>query len=78
MKNILALELNVEYSVKFCYVFCIIQTSGLYEYKIYGILDDVLPDICSQVYMDLDYRKQWDSYVKGIIGYYIFTLAYTQ
>ncbi|KAH3699446.1 phosphatidylcholine transfer protein-like [Dreissena polymorpha] len=42
------------------------ETSGLYEYKIYGVLDDVLPDVCAQVYMDLEYRKQWDSYVKEL------------
>lgn len=42
-----------------------LQTSGLYEYKVYGILDDVLPDVCAQVYMDLEYRKKWDSYVNG-------------
>ncbi|XP_059142446.1 phosphatidylcholine transfer protein-like isoform X2 [Physella acuta] len=40
------------------------EGSGLYEYKIYGELDDVTPDICAQVYMDLDYRKMWDSYAK--------------
>ncbi|KAL3837508.1 hypothetical protein ACJMK2_022860 [Sinanodonta woodiana] len=39
------------------------EKSGLYEYKIYGTLDDVLPDVCAQVYMDLEYRKTWDTYV---------------
>ncbi|KAJ8307208.1 hypothetical protein KUTeg_015292 [Tegillarca granosa] len=42
------------------------EESGLYQYKVYGTLSDVLPDICAQVYMDLDYRKQWDSYVKDL------------
>ncbi|KAL4229302.1 hypothetical protein ACF0H5_012342 [Mactra antiquata] len=42
------------------------ETSGLYEYKVYGVLDDVLPDVCADVYMDLDYRKQWDSYVQEL------------
>lgn len=42
------------------------ETSGLYEYKVYGVLDDVLPDICAQVYMDLEYRKKWDSYVNEL------------
>lgn len=42
------------------------ETSGLYQYKVYGILDDVLPDVCAQVYMDLEYRKQWDSYVNEL------------
>ncbi|XP_074652661.1 phosphatidylcholine transfer protein-like isoform X2 [Tubulanus polymorphus] len=40
--------------------------SGLYQYKIYGILDDVLPEVCAQVYMDLEYRKTWDSFVKEL------------
>ena len=40
------------------------QVSGLYKYKIYGSLD-VEPSICAQVYMDLDYRKSWDTYVNG-------------
>ena len=43
-----------------------LQNSGLYEYKVYGVLDDVQPDICAQVYVDNEYRKEWDSYVKGM------------
>lgn len=43
------------------------QESGLYEYKIYGTLSDVLPDCSADVYMDLEYRKVWDSYAKGTI-----------
>ncbi|KAL8588696.1 hypothetical protein ACOMHN_046468 [Nucella lapillus] len=42
------------------------ETSGLYQYKIYGVLDDVLPEICANVYMDLDYRRQWDTYAKEL------------
>lgn len=38
---------------------------GLYEYKVYGILDDCLFDVCFEVYLDLEYRKKWDSYVLG-------------
>jgi len=30
-----------------------------------GSLEDVGPDVCKQVYMDLEYRKKWDEYVKG-------------
>ncbi|KAK6994365.1 phosphatidylcholine transfer protein [Biomphalaria glabrata] len=41
------------------------ESSGLYQYKVFGELD-VEPDICAQVYMDLDYRKKWDSYVKEL------------
>ncbi|XP_076455709.1 phosphatidylcholine transfer protein-like [Babylonia areolata] len=42
------------------------ETSGLYQYKIYGVLDDVLPEICADVYMDLEYRRQWDTYAKEL------------
>lgn len=41
------------------------QQSGLYEYKIFGGLDDIPPKLCADVYMDLDFRKKWDRYVKG-------------
>ena len=51
----------------FCTIlFCVyFQDSGLYEYITFGTLDGVRPDICHQVYCDFDYRKIWDSYVKG-------------
>ncbi|KAM9296245.1 phosphatidylcholine transfer protein [Gastrophryne carolinensis] len=42
------------------------QETGLYEYKIYGGLADCPADLCADVYMDLDYRKQWDQYVKAL------------
>ena len=38
------------------------QVSGLYEYKVFGPLD-CSAETCQQVYMDLEYRKRWDSYV---------------
>ncbi|XP_046937129.1 phosphatidylcholine transfer protein isoform X2 [Lynx rufus] len=40
------------------------QQTGLYEYKVFGVLDDCPPALLADVYMDLDYRKQWDQYVK--------------
>ncbi|KAM9434394.1 phosphatidylcholine transfer protein [Clarias gariepinus] len=40
--------------------------TGLYEYKVFGSLSGCSPDVCADVYMDLDYRKQWDSYVKEL------------
>ncbi|KAK2561370.1 Phosphatidylcholine transfer protein [Acropora cervicornis] len=40
--------------------------SGLYEYKIMGSILDVLPNVCKEVYMDLEYRKKWDEYVNGM------------
>ena len=43
----------------------VLQVSGLYEYKIMGSISDVLPEVCKQVYMDLEYRRKWDDYVNG-------------
>ncbi|KAM8992260.1 phosphatidylcholine transfer protein isoform 2-T2 [Ara ararauna] len=42
------------------------EQSGLYEYKIFGGLADCSPKLCVDVYMDLDFRKQWDQYVKEL------------
>lgn len=42
------------------------QESGLYQYKIYGILEDVLPKVCAEVYMDVEYRREWDTYAKEL------------
>jgi len=39
----------------------------LYSYKVYGELKGIEPEVCAKVYMDLDYRKIWDGYVKGTI-----------
>ena len=63
--NILILGFFQGLNVNYMYMLSFFQTSGLYEYKIYGVLDNVQPDICAQVYMDIEYRKQWDSYVNG-------------
>lgn len=41
------------------------EKSGLYSYKIFGTMD-VPPEVCSKVYLDLEYRKLWDPYVKEI------------
>ncbi|XP_016149280.1 phosphatidylcholine transfer protein-like [Sinocyclocheilus grahami] len=40
------------------------KETGLYEYKVFGSLTGCAPDLCADVYMDLSYRRQWDSYVK--------------
>lgn len=48
--------------------FCLFSfvADGLYAYKVFGVLlEDCLPDLLADVYMDLAYRKQWDQYVKG-------------
>ncbi|XP_002740848.1 phosphatidylcholine transfer protein-like [Saccoglossus kowalevskii] len=42
------------------------EESGLYEYKIFGLLKGVSPETCRQVYVDLEYRKEWDGYVKEL------------
>ena len=49
--------------------YSLFQESGLYQYKVYGKLD-VPVETCVKVYMDLDYRRTWDSYVKGDILWY--------
>ncbi|XP_034496728.1 phosphatidylcholine transfer protein [Ailuropoda melanoleuca] len=41
------------------------QPTGLYAYKVFGVLDNCPPAVLADVYMDLDYRKQWDGYVEG-------------
>lgn len=41
------------------------QETGLYEYKVFGVLTTCSPELCADVYMDLKYRKTWDGYVKG-------------
>ena len=50
-------------AVSVCFI---LQVSGLYEYKIMGSILDVLPNVCKEVYMDLEYRKKWDEYVNGM------------
>lgn len=42
------------------------QETGLYKYKVFGVLKDCPPALLADVYMDLDYRKQWDQYVKEL------------
>lgn len=38
------------------------ESSGLYEYKVHGIMD-LDPIVCGNVYVDWEYRKKWDKYV---------------
>ncbi|XP_039097110.1 phosphatidylcholine transfer protein isoform X2 [Hyaena hyaena] len=47
-------------------IYGLLDQTGLYEYKVFGVLDDCPPDLLADVYMDLDYRKQWDQYVKEL------------
>ncbi|KAJ7317909.1 hypothetical protein JRQ81_004071 [Phrynocephalus forsythii] len=42
------------------------EKSGLYEYKLYGTLNDCSPELCADVYMDLNYRPKWDQFVRDI------------
>lgn len=34
------------------------------------MFEDVGLDVCKNVYMDLEYRKKWDGYVKGEVYLY--------
>ncbi|KAM9044828.1 phosphatidylcholine transfer protein [Megaptera novaeangliae] len=36
------------------------------HYKAFGVLDDFPPDLLADVYMDFDYRKGWDEFVKEL------------
>ncbi|KAG7234136.1 hypothetical protein INR49_005736 [Caranx melampygus] len=42
------------------------KETGLYEYKVFGVLTTCTPELCADVYMDLTYRKHWDGYVKEL------------
>ncbi|MBN3313489.1 PPCT protein, partial [Atractosteus spatula] len=42
------------------------KQTGLYEYKVFGSLTNCTPETCADVYMDLEYRKTWDGYVKEL------------
>ncbi|KAG7274895.1 hypothetical protein CRUP_018531 [Coryphaenoides rupestris] len=42
------------------------QETKLYEYKVVGVLSDCPAELCADVYMDLGYRKQWDTYVREL------------
>ncbi|XP_072502855.1 phosphatidylcholine transfer protein [Notamacropus eugenii] len=42
------------------------EQTQLYEYKAFGNIKNCSPALCADVYMDLKYRKQWDSYVKEL------------
>ncbi|XP_066470146.1 phosphatidylcholine transfer protein isoform X2 [Tiliqua scincoides] len=43
-----------------------VRKSGLYEYKVFGVIHGCPPDRCAEVYMDLRYRPKWDRYVKEV------------
>ncbi|XP_039741635.1 phosphatidylcholine transfer protein isoform X2 [Pteropus medius] len=40
--------------------------TGLCEYKVFGVLESCPPALLADVYMDIDYRKQWDQNVKEL------------
>ncbi|XP_037544605.1 phosphatidylcholine transfer protein [Nematolebias whitei] len=42
------------------------KETGLYEYKVSGVLSACSPGQCADVYMDLTYRRRWDGYVKEL------------
>lgn len=41
------------------------EESGLYAYKIFGTMD-VPAETCAKVYIDTNYRKLWDPYIREI------------
>ncbi|MEJ1272221.1 phosphatidylcholine transfer protein [Cricetulus griseus] len=42
------------------------KTTGLYEYKVFGVLEGCSPALLADMYMDLDYRKTWDQHVNEL------------
>ena len=42
------------------------EESGLYSYKVICNLGNIEAETCVRVYMDLEYRKKWDTYVKEL------------
>ncbi|XP_076436970.1 phosphatidylcholine transfer protein-like [Babylonia areolata] len=42
------------------------KSSGLYQYKTYGVMEGVTPEVCADVFMDYQYRQRWDAYVKAV------------
>ncbi|XP_057569794.1 phosphatidylcholine transfer protein-like [Hippopotamus amphibius kiboko] len=42
------------------------QPSGHYEYKAFGVLEDCPPGLLTDVYLDFNYRKNWDDFVKQL------------
>uniref|UniRef100_A0A3P9J467 Phosphatidylcholine transfer protein n=1 Tax=Oryzias latipes TaxID=8090 RepID=A0A3P9J467_ORYLA len=42
------------------------KETGLYEYKVFGVLATCSAELCADVYMDLTYRKHWDKYAKEL------------
>ncbi|XP_008995577.1 phosphatidylcholine transfer protein isoform X4 [Callithrix jacchus] len=47
-------------------IYRLLDQTGLYEYKVFGVLEDCSPTLLADVYMDVNYRKQWDQYVKEL------------
>ncbi|XP_010851232.1 PREDICTED: phosphatidylcholine transfer protein-like [Bison bison bison] len=58
-------ELPVVTSVVKVYQRPLKKLTGLHEYKVSGIVRSP-PDLLADVYMDLEYRKQWDQYVQEL------------
>ena len=48
-----------------CFSILCLQASGLYEYKVHGVMPDLDPEESARVYVDWEYRKIWDTYVIG-------------
>ena len=48
-----------------CFGILCLQVSGLYEYKVHGVMPDLDPEESARVYVDWEYRKIWDTYVIG-------------
>lgn len=64
VQGVTQLSLNLRITRLFLPVLSLQQT-GLYAYKVFGVMEECPPDLLADVYMDLVCRKQWDLYVEG-------------
>ncbi|XP_070082467.1 phosphatidylcholine transfer protein isoform X4 [Equus caballus] len=48
----------------------LMEDTRVYKYKVFGTLKNCPPALLTDVYMDLDYRKQWDQHVEVFMYYF--------
>lgn len=47
-------------------IYQLVNQTGLYQYKVFVVLEDCPPAVLADVCMDLDYRNQRDQHVKEL------------
>nr|XP_008995575.2 phosphatidylcholine transfer protein isoform X2 [Callithrix jacchus] len=66
LAQVRCLQVSASYRSRGVGVIGVQPQTGLYEYKVFGVLEDCSPTLLADVYMDVNYRKQWDQYVKEL------------